>query len=156
MIVDERGGVTLWYEEKVERVEKLVSVPKTKVIREPITTDRDTFFRIAWGARPDTALVMSRTELIVLDLETGSSEILLTLQGDGRMFTSIEQTAAERKATYTVVSTTYEVIWLDEDVLERPVLSWTHDYGGGKVRDLEVTYMKHGKDGESALLQHHG
>lgn len=156
VLVDEKGGVTLWTERKVERSERLVPEMISKQVRPPVTEEGDTFFRIAWGSKPDTALVMSRTEIVTLDLEGDlPPETLLTLRGDGRMFTSIDKTAAARGAEFTVVATTYEVIWLDESVSERPVLSWNHDYGGGHVHDLEVTYLKNddeGKPKSSAIL----
>lgn len=92
---------------------------------------------------------MSRVNLVLLDLEGHSPpETLLELQGDGRMFTSIDKTALERQVTYTAMATTYEVLWVDELSSGTPVLSWTHDYGGGKVKDLEVTTIYVGDQGE--------
>ena len=148
LVVDECGGVWLWTEGKVEKSERVVRSPRLVQLRRAITTTRDSFFRVGWGTRPGTALVMSRTELVLLDIEGGHPpETLLKLHGNGRMFTSLEKSALERHATYTTVTTTYEVMWVDEFSSGAPVLSWTHDYGGGKVKNLEVTVVKVGEQG---------
>jgi hypothetical protein len=149
LVVDECGGVWLWEVGKVEKSERLVNTVKLAQIRQAVTTTRDSFFRVAWGTRPGTALVMSRTELVLLDLEGDQPpETLLVLRGDGRMFTSLEKTALERRATYTTVVTTYEVMWVDEYSSGAPMMSWTHDYGGGNVKDLEVTSVLVAEQGE--------
>ena len=152
LIVDECGGVWLWTESKVEVAERLSHSAHLRRIRQAVTTTRDSFFRVAWGTRPGTAVVMSRTELVLLDLEGDSPpETLLELHGDGRMFTSLDKTALERQASYSTLTTTYEVIWVDELAPGSPVLSWTHDYGGGNVKDLEVAVVHIGEQAIAIL-----
>ena len=67
------------------------------------------------------------------------------------MFTSLEKTAVLRDSTYTILCTTYEVIWIDDLRPGVPALSWRHDYGGGRLRDLELSVLpadSHGEDHE--------
>ncbi|KAK4683966.1 hypothetical protein P7C73_g6240, partial [Tremellales sp. Uapishka_1] len=73
------------------------------------------------------------------------------LEGHDRVFTCLEKTALERKATYTCLCTTHEIVWIDETKVGPPVLSWKHDYGGGRLRDLYVTVVRN-DEGENYLL----
>ena len=97
------------------------------------------------GTRPATALVMSTTTISVLDIEDTSRPevVLLELKGQNRKFVSLDKTAASRGANYTCLCTTFELMWIDECRIGPPILSWRHNYGDGKIRDLEVTNVEY-------------
>ena len=141
VIIDERGGVWLWCMKKLETKQGTKDVSRVKIIRGPVTEGRDNFFRIAFGTRPDTVVVLSRKEMILFDLLDEKTEpvLLLHLQGQRREFTSLEKTATERRSAICAVCTTHEVMWIDESRPSTPVLSWTHEFGSGKIRDMELT-----------------
>lgn len=67
--------------------------------------------------------------------------VLFKLNSASQIFTSIDKTALERKAAYTCVSTTKEVIWIDENAVEPVALRCAHEYGAGTVNDLEVLVL---------------
>ncbi|KAK8844585.1 hypothetical protein IAR55_006432 [Kwoniella newhampshirensis] len=145
LIVDEGGGVWLWWEEKERRgprddMEKIMNLRK---VRSTVGDGRHQFFRIAFGTRPGTAVVISSTEVVLIDIDDPDhpATTLLRLQGKGRYFTSLEKTAQERGLSYTTLCTTHEVIWLDESRPNAAPLSWRHDFGAGTQRDLEVVTM---------------
>ncbi|WWD22865.1 hypothetical protein CI109_107360 [Kwoniella shandongensis] len=143
LIVDEGGGVWLWWEEKERRgprddMEKVMNLRK---VRSAVTDQKHQFFRVTFGTRPGTALVISSRKAITIDIDDPDhpATTLLELRGKDRYFTSLDKTAQERGLSHSVLCTTHEVIWLDESQPDTPLLSWKHDYGAGKNRDLEVT-----------------
>ena len=149
LIVDECGGVWLWYEDKVQIAERLQKHVQVRQIRQPVTKLRDQFFRVAFGTRPGTAIVMSRRSITVLDIEQDTpATLLIELHGRGRVFTDLEKTVAERGATYTIACTTSEVMWIDQLKGGAPVLSWSHDYGSGSIKDLTLILIKRRGIGE--------
>lgn len=109
-------------------------------MRDPVSGERDQFFRVAFGTRPGTAVVLSSKKISVIDTANPNHPEMTLLEstGQGRIFTSLDKTAAARGATYTCVCTTYEMLWIDGCNVGPPILAWRHDYGGGRVRDLEV------------------
>ena len=92
---------------------------------------------------------MSRRSLVSIDYEKGGETTLLELRGDGRVFTSIDKAALLLGSTHMPVLTTYEVMWIDESLPGRPALSWSHDYGSGSLRDLELSHGLEGDEGGS-------
>lgn len=52
---------------------------------------------------------------------------------------------------YICLCTTYEVLWIDELKPGPPALSIKHDYGDGKLRDLQVTSVDTSAGGESLM-----
>ena len=108
-----------------------------------MTSSRDQFFRVAFGTRPGTAIVISDTAVTIVDIDRSehTETVLLELTGHDRVFTCLEKTALARGATYTCICTTYEIMWIDECKVGAPALSWKHDYGAGRGRELEVTVI---------------
>ena len=119
-------------------------------LRGSITDRRDQFFRVAFGVRPGTAVIMSAKTVSLIDIEDSHhpETVLLECTGQGRFFTSLDKTTSARRATYTTLCTTHEVLWIDEYKVGPPVLSWKHNYGGGRIRDLNLTLFEtaHGGD----------
>nr|XP_019048403.1 hypothetical protein I302_02174 [Kwoniella bestiolae CBS 10118]OCF27333.1 hypothetical protein I302_02174 [Kwoniella bestiolae CBS 10118] len=138
LVVDDCGGVWLWWEEKDNRNGRIEKSWNLRKIRDKITDERHEFFRIAFGTKPDTAMVISLREAVLIDLNDPNhpSTTLLTLQGRDRQFTSIDKTALQRRSQHTVLSTNHEVIWINESKPGAPVMSWKHDYGTSA--ELEV------------------
>lgn len=138
----------------------LLSRLRTK-IREPIPGAKDGFFRVAFGTRDGALIFLTSKEAVTIDLNVRQSpnihlqsligseqdEVypitpLLSLTGQTRIFTAIEKTASQRKAPCLTLCTTHEVIWIDELRPGVPALSWRHDYGGGRQRDLEISVIE--------------
>ncbi|KAL1408913.1 hypothetical protein Q8F55_005727 [Vanrija albida] len=74
-IVDEGGAVWLWSEQRETingRVQRTYKVVK---LRDSVAQAGDGFFRVAFGVRPGTVLVLSRRTLDMLDLEYCKGEI---------------------------------------------------------------------------------
>ncbi|WVO13554.1 hypothetical protein L204_101175 [Cryptococcus depauperatus] len=153
LLVDEGGGVWLWLEEKKiqnGRIEKTMSLHK---VRDKVTDERDQFFRVAFGTRSGTALVISATEAIIIDIDDPShpTTTIFSLRSRIRRFLSVEKTAMQRNSKWTLLVTTQEVFWIDE---RRGVvgLGWKHDYG--KVQDLKALILPGLHKGESVTLLH--
>lgn len=73
----------------------------------------------------------------------------MTLSEKSQLFTSIDKSASLRGAALTCVTTTREVIWIDEYQVGPPVFRWIHDYGASKVKDLEISvYSANPEDSE--------
>ncbi|WWC85515.1 uncharacterized protein L201_000379 [Kwoniella dendrophila CBS 6074] len=138
LIIDESGGVWLWWEEKENRNSRIEKAWNLRKVRNRITEDRHQFFRIAFGAKPGTALTVSSKEAVIIDLDDPAhpSTTLLSLRGKDRQFASIDKTALQRGSQHTVLSTNYEVMWIDEGKPGSPIMSWKHDFGS--CADLEV------------------
>ncbi|WOO82838.1 uncharacterized protein LOC62_04G006322 [Vanrija pseudolonga] len=119
------------------------SSPGRVKLRGPVEAGDDGFFRVAFGARAGTLLVLSRRSLDVMDLESEASlprvSNIMTLSEKSQLFTSIDKSVALRGAAFTCVATTREVIWIDEHQVGPPIFRWIHDYGANKVKDLEIT-----------------
>ena len=149
LVVDECGGLWLWTETRVRtgnhRFESRMNVVR---VRQAVTAKRNSFFRIAWSIVPGHAVILSRRELILLNLETGTEKTILAVQGRDRVFTSLDKTAVERGACYTAAATTYEVIWADEHAAGT-VMSWAHEHQSGTLRDLEVAAVDGADEGTS-------
>ncbi|ORY30819.1 hypothetical protein BCR39DRAFT_587775 [Naematelia encephala] len=156
VVVDECGGVWLIWEEKIEKHELQEKVFKYKELKSPITDKRDQFFRISFGTRPGTVLVVSSRMALIVDIEAPDYPVtkLIELTGQSRFFTSLDPTALLRGATYTCLCTTYEVMWIDECATGIPAASWRHDFGSGKVKDLAVRTLQT-ETGEVTLLYSH-
>lgn len=125
-------------------------------VRNPVS-DGD-FYRVSFGARSDTVLVLSRSKLAVIDfsvcqmcspfsfLTPQSSfsepqcEILLCLD-DGSQFTALDRDAAARNSGFTCLSTTRQLIWFNELHPEDRLLRWDHDFGGGGATDITVAIV---------------
>lgn len=119
-----------------------------------MTNDKNQFFRIAFGTQRDTALIISAKTASVVPFESPQKQtVLLKLRGHDRYFLSLEKGGAARRAQYTILCTSYEVIWVDESSIDfsssrtnlsprfshgQPSLSWRHDFGAGRAEDLEL------------------
>nr|XP_018266353.1 uncharacterized protein I303_00328 [Kwoniella dejecticola CBS 10117]OBR88511.1 hypothetical protein I303_00328 [Kwoniella dejecticola CBS 10117] len=138
LVVDESGGVWLWWEEKENRSGRIEKAWNLRKIRSKNTDEKHQFYRIAFGSKPGTALVVSSREAIVIDLDDPQhhTTTLFSLQSGDRYITSLEKTALQRKSPYTTICTNHEVMWIDESKPGRPMLSWKHDYGN--LTDLEI------------------
>jgi hypothetical protein len=136
IIIDAGGGVWSWYEERVEKVERIQTSMRLRKIRDSQSASEE-FYQIAYGTHTGTALILSATKAIILDIESGREDTILTLTGRGRRFTSMDKTAAKRGAIYTALCTTHEVIWVDELQLGA-ALSWRHHAG----ENSEVTLVE--------------
>ncbi|BEJ16976.1 hypothetical protein CspHIS471_0603770 [Cutaneotrichosporon sp. HIS471] len=66
-IVDEGGGVWLWWEEKELVKGRQAKVTKLVKLRSSVSDAKDDFFRVAFGVRPDTLLVLSRHSIVEID-----------------------------------------------------------------------------------------
>nr|XP_019014207.1 uncharacterized protein I206_00289 [Kwoniella pini CBS 10737]OCF52988.1 hypothetical protein I206_00289 [Kwoniella pini CBS 10737] len=138
LVVDECGGVWLWWEEKDNRAGRIEKAWNLRKIRGKFSNAKDQFYRIAFGSKAGTALVVSSNELVVIDLDDPShpSTSVLSLQGGDRQFISCDKTALQRKSHYTALCTNYEVIWVDESKMGTPIISWKHDLGLSS--DMEI------------------
>lgn len=152
LIIDEQGGVWLWTETRLKVSLKYESRMDLTQIRRPTTTKRDSFFRIAWSIVPGHALIISRRDMILLDLETGKERTILELRGRDRVFTDLDKDAAERGLCYTAAATTFEVLWVDE-FAKKSVMSCVHELGDGTLRDLEICSMGLADEGTSGVEQ---
>jgi len=92
-------------------------------------------------------LPYSNSEALTISQDPQGETVLFTLTARGQYFTSLEKTAALRPASFTCLCTSQEVIWMDETRPGDSVLSWRHDYGGGRVDDLEVAVVETGHGG---------
>ncbi|KAL7420183.1 hypothetical protein Q5752_005149 [Cryptotrichosporon argae] len=126
LIVDEGGAVWVWQEVKERSDAGLVKRTQLRKLR-PALAESDGFFRIAFGTRPGTALVLSSTTATILDIDDVSRPPadILSLTGAER-FVGLDTTALARAATYTCLVTTREVVWIDETA-DAPALRWKHD-----------------------------
>ncbi|WVQ93987.1 hypothetical protein IAU59_001065 [Kwoniella sp. CBS 9459] len=142
LIVDEGGGVWLWWEEKETRNGQPEKVWNLRKVRSAVTQEKHQFFRVAFGTKPGTALVLSSKEATLIDIDDPEHPItsLIILGGKERFFTSLEKTALERNVNHTVACTNREVMWIDTNLASNPVMSWRHDYGSNLL-DLEVGVM---------------
>ncbi|WVF66371.1 hypothetical protein IAT40_001111 [Kwoniella sp. CBS 6097] len=139
LVVDEGGGVWLWWEEKESKNGQPEKVWNLRKVKSAVTQEKHQFFRIAFGTKPGTALVVSSKEAVLIDIDDPEhpATTLFTLGSKDRFFTSLEKTALERNVTHTVVCTNREVMWVDANSASNPVMSWKHDYGSN-LRDLEA------------------
>ncbi|OCF44272.1 hypothetical protein I317_01890 [Kwoniella heveanensis CBS 569] len=139
LVVDEGGGVWLWWEEKESRNGQPEKVWNLRKVRSAVTQEKHQFFRIAFGTKPGTALVISSREAVLIDIDDPEhpTTTLFTLGGKDRFFTSLEKTALEWNVAHTVACTNREAMWIDPTSASNPVMSWKHDYGAN-LRDLEV------------------
>ncbi|KIY30912.1 hypothetical protein I305_06662 [Cryptococcus gattii E566] len=152
LVVDEGGGVWMWWEEKEIRRGRLEKVMNLRKIRDKITDDRDQFFRISFGTQPGTALILSSREATLIDVDSldHPTTSLITLSGFTRRFTFLEKTALERGSRYTTMCTTHEVFWLDESGKGSPALGFKHEYG---VANMEaIVFPGQGRDQMTTLL----
>ncbi|WRT63394.1 uncharacterized protein IL334_000299 [Kwoniella shivajii] len=140
LVVDESGGVWLWWEEKETKGSQIEKVWNLRKVRDKVTEERHQYFQIAFGTRPGTAIVLSSKEAVIIDIDDPEhpSTNLLTLRSRDRHFLSLDKTASERDSLHVVIATTHEVMWVDEDRPGTPVLSWKHDCGS---KDLHVAVI---------------
>ncbi|WWC97298.1 hypothetical protein V866_004177 [Kwoniella sp. B9012] len=138
LVVDDFGGVWLWWEEKDNKNGRIEKAWNLRKIRDKVTDEKNQFFRIAFGTKSDTALVISARDCVVIDLNDPGHpyNILLTLHGKDRQFTSLDKTALERGSQHTVIATNHEIMWVDERKPGTPIISWKHDFGTST--DLQV------------------
>lgn len=125
-------------------------------VRNPVS--EGDFYRVSFGARSDTVLLLSRSKLVVIDfsvcqmcspfsfLTPQSSfsepqcEILICLD-DGSQFTALDRGGAARNSGFTCLSTTRQLIWFDELHPKDRLLRWDHDFGGGGAKDITVAIV---------------
>lgn len=160
LIVDESGSVWLWRMDKIERGERSIDNFVTRKIYPGQRGKSGGFFRVTFGTREGTAILMSRTQIITIDYDRldlaqdvveAVGDTLVDLEGRGRFFTCLEKTAAERDASYIVACTSHEVMWLDELKMGIPRMSWSHHYGSGRILSHELAVVKRDAEGESRL-----
>ncbi|WVR03251.1 hypothetical protein IAU60_000242 [Kwoniella sp. DSM 27419] len=139
LVVDEGGAVWLWWEEKEVRGGHPEKIWNLRKVRDAVTSAKHTFFRVAFGTKPGTAIVISAKDATIIDIDDPShpSTLLMTLQEAGHEFTSLEKTALERLSAYTALCTTREIIWLQDAKPGSAALSWKH--GLLDTQGLEVT-----------------
>jgi hypothetical protein len=82
--------------------------------------------------------------------DTPSETIILELTGSGRVFTALEPTSLSRSASYTCVTTNYEILWVDELASGPPILTWRHDLGSGAIRNMNLQILNGPNSGESS------
>lgn len=72
-VVDDQGGVWLW---------QLSSSGSEgiQLVREAATSSRGSFYRISWGTRPETLVVLSEGEMVSIDLEVSLLSSLPTCE----------------------------------------------------------------------------
>ncbi|WVQ85167.1 hypothetical protein IAT38_007332 [Cryptococcus sp. DSM 104549] len=153
LVVDEGGGVWMWWDEKETKGRTVNKVMNLRKIRDKVTEDRNQFFRVAFGTRPGTALVVSSSEAVVIDIDDPAhpTTSLMSLRGQGRSFVSLEKTALQRNSGHTVLITTHEVIWVNEIGRGVPALSWKHNMGGA-AHDLDAALVPSLGKGTSMVI----
>ncbi|ODN83799.1 hypothetical protein L198_07695 [Cryptococcus wingfieldii CBS 7118] len=143
LVVDEGGGVWLWWEEKETKGGRLEKVMKLRKVREAVEEEEEEgerFWGVAFGTRPGTAIVVSAREATIIDIDDPDhpTRSLMTLNGPTRRFLGIERTAAARGSKWTVMCTTHEVFWIDETGKGVPSLGWKHGYEGADGMEIIV------------------
>ncbi|ORX34919.1 hypothetical protein BD324DRAFT_104438 [Kockovaella imperatae] len=159
LIVDDSGAVWFWWEERSELAEKVVVTYRTRHVRNSGGNETDGsstngWYNVAFGTRPGTALVVSRKQVTLLDIESDKPVdpiILITLEGQ-REFVGIEKTAMIRGVTYTLLCTTKEIMLIDDHAIGPPVLSLMHNYGSGQQKDLEMSFIRSEDHGDCTFL----
>ncbi|TYJ55511.1 hypothetical protein B9479_003783 [Cryptococcus floricola] len=155
LVIDEGGGVWLWWEEKETKGGRLEKVMKLRKVREAVEEEEEEgerFWGVAFGTRPGTAIVVSAREATIIDIDDPDhpTTSLMTLNGPTRRFLGIERTAAARGSKWTVMCTTHEVFWIDEMGKGVPSLGWKHGYEGAD--DMEIIVLPGVNKGECTTL----
>lgn len=143
-------------------------------VRQPV--DDGDFYRVSFGARSDTVLVLSRRKLIAIDISVRRYLSYLSLSSDaqntsgpryedliclddGSQFTGLDRSAAARHAAFTCLTTTRQLIWIDEFRPGYSPLRWDHDFGGGSATDIALAVigqpqhsMGQGQTGEELVV----
>ncbi|KLT43178.1 hypothetical protein CC85DRAFT_284735 [Cutaneotrichosporon oleaginosum] len=163
-VVDEGGGVWMWWEEKDRGNDRrLTHAMKLLKLRSPVSDPEDGFFRVAFGVRPDTLLILSRDSVVQIDTaqtltSNHRSATLLSLRDPTEKFSAIERTASLRGGVFTYVCTNKHVMWIDQHGgAQNPLLRWRHDMGGEQDETLQLVVIS-SRDvphagGETVLVQ---
>ncbi|BEJ01692.1 hypothetical protein CcaverHIS631_0603740 [Cutaneotrichosporon cavernicola] len=145
-IVDEGGGVWLWWEEKELFNGRLAKVTKLVKLRSSVSDAKDDFFRVAFGVRPDTLLVLSRHSIVEIDTSPAPISnrriiTLFSLQDPSETFTAIGRSSSLRGGGIIYVCTTKHVLWIDPSGTQSPLMRWRHELGGEQDQDLRLVVV---------------
>lgn len=127
-------------------------------LRSPIADTKEGFFRVAFGTRPDTVLLMSRYSVEELDADVSTkcqdgaestqpeakstrSSTLVSLPTSAEMMTALDRTAPLRDSAFIYVCTTKHVLWIDQSASHSPVLRWRHELGGQTDPELQLVVV---------------